>query len=249
MARASDMAPAAGRGLLICSTPRAGTHLLAGLLESTGLSGQPREYLYNRDTELDGEDIPIGPAHRTQPDQLRKLMRIGTSANGVWGLIVMGSYLDEVVAGLRRYQSANGASWREVIERAFDRPVYVWNRRLDTAAQAVSLYRALETDVWYADDVRGVGADVPYRRDRIAHWERMIREQNEEWARRFSDSGITPITVTYEDALADPEGVVDRLLDSVGVARGDRPVQPLTRRQGNDVSLEWLARYRRDGST
>ncbi|MEU2872000.1 Stf0 family sulfotransferase [Streptomyces olivoreticuli] len=146
------MAPAAGRGLLICSTPRAGTHLLAGLLESTGLSGKPQEYLYNRVTELDGEDIPIGPAHRTLPDQLRKLMRIGTSANGVWGLIVMGSYLDEVVAGLRRYQSASGASWREVIERAFDRPVYVWNRRLDTAAQAVSLYRALETDVWYADD-------------------------------------------------------------------------------------------------
>ncbi|WP_143570465.1 Stf0 family sulfotransferase [Streptomyces acidiscabies] len=249
MARARDMAPTAGRGLLICSTPRAGTHLLAGLLESTGLSGVPGEYLYNRVVELDGEDIPIGPAHRTQPDQLRKLTRIGTSANGVWGLIVMGSYLDEVVAGLRRYQSANGASWREVIERAFDRPVYVWNRRLDTAAQAVSLYRAMETDVWYADDVRGVGADVPYRRDRIAHWEHMIREQNEEWARRFSDSGITPITVTYEDTLADPEGVVDRVLDSVGVARDDRPVQPLTRRQGNDVNSEWLARYRRDVST
>ena len=116
-------------------------------------------------------------------------------------------------------------------------------------ARRCLLYRALETDVWYADDVRGAGADVPYRRDRIAHWERMIREQNEEWARRFSDSGITPITVTYEDALADSESVVDRLLDSVRVARGHRPVRPLTRQQGNDVSLEWLARYRRDGST
>ena len=48
--------------------------------------------------------MPIGPAYRTRPDRLRKLMRIGTSANGVWGLIVMSSYLDEVVAGLRRYR-------------------------------------------------------------------------------------------------------------------------------------------------
>lgn len=122
------------------------------------MAGAPREYVYNMVTELDGDAIPAGPEHRTCPERLQKLLRTGTSASGVWGLVVMWSYFSEVVAGLQRFLPPDRVSWREVVESVFDRPVYVWNRRQDTAAQAVSLYRAVETDVWYADDVSGVGA-------------------------------------------------------------------------------------------
>lgn len=74
----------------------------------------------------------------------------------------------------------------------------------------------------------------------------MIRRHNERWRRFFSSSGITPAVVTYEDALSDPQRVVDRLLPRVGVVRSGLPVRPITRQQRNEVNAAWLDRYRRD---
>jgi len=116
----------------VCGTPRSGSWLLCGLLASTGIAGRPHEWFW-RDTEESNRRI-WRVSHFA--DYLACARDAGTTPNGVFGSKLMWAYLDDFLVRLRLLGDAS--SDRSLIADHFPSPRFVWVRRADVAAQAVS---------------------------------------------------------------------------------------------------------------
>jgi LPS sulfotransferase NodH len=124
---------------------------------------------------------------------------------------------------------------------------YVHVFRHDRVAQAVSMWRAVQTGAWRAekDDV----VDPRYSFAGIDHLVRMFDAHDSAWCAWFAEHAIQPLTLSYDEVAADPAGSLRRTLEFLGVAADlDRepPADPPLRRQAGAQSVEWARRYLRD---
>jgi trehalose 2-sulfotransferase len=99
----------------------------------------------------------------------------------------------------------------------------VFLRRQDRVRQAVSYYRALLSDTWWAyDDAaastrRPVVDDPPIDPEMIDLLLRRCASQEQEWQEFFSRFGVRPLTVTYEEMATDLGGTVTAVLRHAGL--------------------------------
>lgn len=252
---------------LLCATPRSGSTLLCDLLDATGIAGRPDEYFetlrgtgrprqpreYFEGVE-DPEVLDLLPrsapplaVEEPFPDRLAAVVRAATTPNGVFGAKVMWGYHDDLQARLAQVPALGPLDDAARLGRLLGDVRYVHVRRADVVAQAVSLWRAVQTAAWRADDAAGAG-EPRYSFAGIDHLVRMLRRHDRRWRRWFREHGIAPLEVRYEALAADPPGVVRRTLEHVGIAgelAGDVPA-PRLRRQAGAASGEWAERYRRD---
>jgi LPS sulfotransferase NodH len=123
---------------------------------------------------------------------------------------------------------------------------FVWIRRRDTTRQAVSLWKALQTQQWRRDsdeDVRAKGLRFSFAA--VNHLKLRIDEHNAAWQDFFDGCGEEPVRVVYEDLVEDYEGTVLRLLDELGVQvpQNFAVEKPRMRRQADELSEEWVRLY------
>jgi LPS sulfotransferase NodH len=225
---------------LICATPRTGSSLLLGLLDSTGIAGHPEAYFRDPDE--------AGWAARWRLDRscayaefVRAARVAGSTPNGVFGAKLMWGTLDEVVAKLGR----GGQRDLAVLERAFGRTRFLYLRRDDVVAQAVSRVRAEQTTTWYVGDAGSNGRPPAYDADQIAAFVDEIHEHNAAWEAWFDAEGITPHRVRYEDLDADNAGVTAGILAFLGLQLPPgHAIVPRHKRQADHVNREWIQRFR-----
>ena len=89
----------------VCGTPRSGSSLLLGLLESTGVAGRPQAYFREPDEPLwaDRWQVPhSADGGFDYADYLRAALAAGRTENGVFGAKLMWGTLDELVVKLGR---------------------------------------------------------------------------------------------------------------------------------------------------
>jgi LPS sulfotransferase NodH len=119
-------------------------------------------------------------------------------------------------------------------------------RRGDTTGQAVSLWKALQTQQWRKDsDEDVVGRGLRFSFAAIDHLKLRIDEHNAAWRAFFEGCGVEPLEVLYEDLVEDYEGTVLRLLEGVGVSIPEdfAVEEPKMRRQADELSEEWVRLY------
>jgi LPS sulfotransferase NodH len=234
------------RSLVLCSTPRCGSEMLYSGLAATGRLGTALEWL-NPTTRAQMSER--WGCDATLDSYIDALHARRTTRDGLFAAKVHWEHLVAI-----RAEAGAGSADRtvyetppELLERLFPAALYVRVIRLDLDEQAVSHWRAVQTNVW---SVRA-GEEVPDRAfgysfsaiDRLrgdlacdeACWERLLRT-----------TGNDEDLVVYEEMCADFPGTIERiagrLLPGVAVAGG----QPLTTKL-RDASSEWLLqRYRRD---
>ena len=79
----------------------------------------------------------------------------------------------------------------------------------------------------------------------IRYLEDVLVNHDRQWEEFFSSSGVTPLTVTYEELAEDYAATIVRVhayLDVDDLRREDVPASNLTR-QADDWSTDWVARY------
>jgi len=136
----------------ICGTPRTGSSLLLGLLDSTGVAGHPQAYFRAPDEALwaDRWQIPRTSERAfAYADYVRAARAAGTTGNGVFGAKLMWGTLDELVGKLGTVHPDLAGEDLALLNRAFGRTRFVHLRRDDVVAQAVSWLRAEQTNAWY----------------------------------------------------------------------------------------------------
>jgi trehalose 2-sulfotransferase len=223
----------------VCGTPRSGTWLLCGLLASTGVAGRPHEWFW-RETE-DANRRAWGCSRFV--DYLADVRDAGTTPNGVFGAKLMWAYLVDFLARLR--QLGDAPSDRSLIARQFQAPRFVWVRRDDVVAQAVSWAKAIQTGRWHHWDRRDSATAPAYDRDQIDALVREVAAHDVGWRAWFAANEIEPLAIRFEDLVSDSVGVTRAVLNFLGVAARDVPINALTVEVSDGVNEQWIARYRR----
>jgi trehalose 2-sulfotransferase len=87
---------------LICATPRSGSTLLCGLLESSGVAGHPASYFNREGLNEYADDWRIARPRDGRIDQafVRAALTAGKTANGAFGGRIMAETLPELISGL-----------------------------------------------------------------------------------------------------------------------------------------------------
>jgi trehalose 2-sulfotransferase len=247
----------------ICHTLRCGSTLLCDALSSTGVAGHAEEYFPER--ARDGTVfVAIGAALKdpstwrfdwtTTPFEqcLDQVFRSGTTSNGVFASKVKWPnmpYLGEMLDGL---PGRHDLSLKERLDAIFPNLRYVWVTRRDKVRQAISLVRARQSSQWTSmstQEGRSSAADYNFHIVDIAL--RGIVQEECAWEEYFTQAGITPFTVVYEDLVRNYEATVRRLLDHLEIELPASYVFPTPRldKQSDAVSEVWVEHYHRDASS
>jgi LPS sulfotransferase NodH len=260
-----------GISYLVCATQRSGSTLLCELLKgtevagvpdeffeplrSTGLPRQPREYFESPAVAAIANRLPpIVTGRPEQPGEFEGwfsyALQRGTSSNGVFGAKMMWNYFDDFRARVRELPGLGDVMFNEALDMIFPQLRIVFVRRRDKVAQAVSLWRAVQTQNWRTDiDLESAdgGQRGDYDYDAIKFLVDELHRWDARWEDWFHATGREPIRVIYEEFVTARAATVGRVLDTLGVApREPEDVKGPMRRQADDVSESWVERFRLD---
>jgi LPS sulfotransferase NodH len=248
---------------LVCATPRSGSTLLCETLRTAGVAGvplehfevlrhssrprQPREYFHGASDVSVVEPLPPLHPPRQDPepsaDWWARILRDGTSPNGVWGGKLMWSHVADLLDRVRELGGLVNADLDTALRRLLgDDLLLVHVSRPDKVAQAVSLWRAVQTHAWRAGH-EPPGHQAQYSYSAIDHLVGQLEEQDAAWRAWFAATARRPLELSYDALAGDAAGAVGRILRALGVP-SDRVPAPATSRQGDARSKAWAARYR-----
>lgn len=233
---------------LICATPRSGSTLLCGLLDSAGVAGHPASYFNRRGLHQYAERWQIARPRdgRIGDTYVRAALAAGTTSNGVFGGRIMAETLPELISDLAAGHPGSAATDLELLSATLGRLKFVHLRRRDVVAQAVSWAKALQTHYFHPGEAVEPGGQRPHYDERlIGRLVASIEKFNADWDRWFACQSIEPHQVAYEELAADPILTAHRVLDFLGLhVPPDRRLVIGHHRQADHVNADWAARFR-----
>ncbi|WP_194792878.1 Stf0 family sulfotransferase [Caenimonas koreensis] len=217
---------------VLCSTPRSGSNLIGDMLHATQLAGDPQEYLNTR--YIAGFMRSLGDGTRQMPVEqyMAQLEKRRSSANGVFGIKI---HYEHIAA---QWPKRLGQAMRFL--RQFDQ--FVLLTRRDKVAQAVSLHKARQSQIWSSLDYKFMPEDDP-RRTAVVEYDarRIMRalsdlvDQEEAWRVALNHLAKPFVEIAYEDVVADYVGESHKLLRVLGIDPAQASVTaPNIRKQGAD---------------
>lgn len=188
------------QGYAICSTGRTGSNWLCELLTSTRLLGRPLEY-------FDGaaRRLLTDPAYPDDPaEQIQRVLTMGTTPNGVYGLKVFPWHVDRIQAQVR---------WTDALPNLH----FVHLVRDDVLGQAISLCRVDQTGRFRSPQSE---SQAPwYDPEAIRRNIHLFVRANARWTAFFARAGVEPLRLVYEEIIRDPQRAADRVSDLLQIAR------------------------------
>ena len=218
------------KSYIIASLPRSGSQFLSGELWKTGVLGAPCEYLF---PAYDMRPMMNRLRAMSPADYVAKLVACRTSPNGIFGMNV---HIQHFSHFLRGYPAL-----LDVLA-----PVtFVHTTRRNKIAQAVSMAKAYQTSTWTSLQARGGSSPTTYNRELIERCIDDLVQQEQEWGQWFTEHGVHPFRLVYEDFAADRSGTVQAIVALLG-AEGDERTAieiPPFEKQGDGTNAEWIARF------
>lgn len=264
---------------LVCATPRSGSTLFCEVLGNTGIAGRPKEYFEElRATGLPRQpqeyfedpgneeilDVLGNPPHRVSPRRLaqwqgaaylqclQEYLEEGTTPNGIFGAKMMWAYFGDFLSNLRQVPGYAEPDTRQLLDRVFPDLRYIFITRQDKVRQAVSLWKAIQTQIWRKNVVPlSKEASILQQKQLVFHFGainhlvRQIEAHEVAWGQYFRESGIEPLVVVYEAMVEALETTVQEILRYLAI-----PIPETLRlphhgmeRQADVQSEEWVQRY------
>jgi len=258
---------------IIYATPRSGSTLLCEALTNTGLAGKPGEpfeglketgrprrpleyFTGVEDAELvallGGSEgpPPAYPAFTHYAEYLASIIEQATTPNGVFGTKLMWGYLDDFVSNLRIIPSYSTLPVPQLLATVFPNLHHITVTRRDKVRQAVSLWKAIQTQAWSLDEDEHPGEEVHHRPltfhfGAIDHLKRQLEEHDAAWQQYFTQNNIQPFTVVYEDFVHAYEETALQILHYLGIPLAEKPHfgARRMRQQADSLSEQWIQRY------
>jgi LPS sulfotransferase NodH len=233
---------------LICATPRSGSTLLCGLLESSGVAGHPASYFNNKSLDAYADDWRIARPRDGRIDEVfvQAALAAGKTSNGVFAARIMAETLPELISGLAPAASGPAVTDADLLGAQFGRLRFVHLRRCDVVAQAVSWARSLQTHFWHPGEAVAPGGQDPhYDQELIGRLVATIERFEADWTVWFANHSIVPCEVMYEELAADPPRTAHKVLDYLGLdVPPDRQLVVRHRRQADHLNADWIARFK-----
>jgi trehalose 2-sulfotransferase len=217
---------------------RTGSTFLYKALASTGVAGNPAEWLHY------GWNDPAAFNH----ENLVNIWKHGTTPNGMFG--IKSGYEQPWIDAFRKvFDLSAEVSSAEVWSAAFPNcSKHIYMTRRNKVRLAVSWWRAIVSDEWHRNagtPPKDCDLADKYNYDAIHHLIQesvMFEAALEDF---FTNNGIVPMTVVYEDFIVDYEGTVLKVLEYLGVPTDDVKVAPpALDKLADEYAEQWVQRYR-----
>jgi LPS sulfotransferase NodH len=263
---------------LVCATPRSGSTLFCELLSQTNVAGRPKEYFERlKETGLPRQpqqyfetvaeaktsiletlgnpSLNINSLWLAQwqgPDYARYLEQIleeGTTPNGVFGSKMMWGYFDDFTRFVRPIPAYTRLDIHQTLTGFLPNLQYIWVTRRDKVRQAVSLWKAIQTQAWREDHCekrpRQSGRKPVFHFAAIKHLECQLIDHDLAWQRYFAAYDIQPLVIVYEELQNDFEATIRQTLQylSIPVYENFTITRPTMLRQADAQSEEWMQQY------
>lgn len=219
-------------------------------LPHSSLSPRPREWFAGVTDEsvidLLPELVTGEPDTRSSDEWAEAISTAGRTSNGVWGGKLMWNQVPNVLDRTEGLTDRSGEDLRSaLVDIIGTEPIYVHVYRADIVPQAVSMWRAVQTEVWRGSTPPELDARAQYHADGIAHLAQILLDQEKSWRQWFADENIAPLDIEFRELTADPQGTTARVLEELGLDPELAPAPPL-KKQSNKRSSDWVERYRKD---
>jgi trehalose 2-sulfotransferase len=245
------VSPSVSGALLVCTTPRSGSWLLSDLLERTGRIGMAQEYFHVNYVAALAQEYRLASQVITG-GYISEITRRAQSEGRIFSSKLHWLQINQLVDALRVIHPDLAAEQKtapELIDASWPGARYLYLTRRDKARQAISLFRALRTDVWWeragepGEPKQGEPEPIPDYL--VIRWlEDDLAWQDAQWRRYFEVFGLAAFAVVYEELCAEPGPVVRAVLDWLGLetaAALDGPSR--LRRQADEATETALAEY------
>lgn len=228
----------------ILTTPRSGSSYLCDLLDSTKIAGHPREHLRFAAQELSRH------CNFNYLELLDNLMKYRLTDNGVFGTKLISHFLFEL--------QQTKPDFKQIFQ-SIDK--FILLVRKDKVAQAVSLVVAQKTEVWH---LHHNGKNINYQSkldqieidnnllNNVEQKHNFINKQEARLKKILANNQIEPLTVVYEDILADSELQINRILDFLAIAKPEHYKMQINsgiKKMPSSFSQEIIEQYRHRTST
>lgn len=230
---------------VVCSTARSGSGLLCRGLASTGAVGAPLEYFnpIHRKTLSDRWGCGSDLDSYVEALHLRR-----STPTGIFGSKVHWEQLSQVRAETLGLPDDRFTPTMTdgLLERLFPKPRFIRIIRLDIDRQAVSFWRATNSNVWSVgvDDTAQTDELTPYSFEGIDRCRRVIENGELCWERLIRQRGGDALVVTYEELTSDFVGTIKRVVRFISPGLEVAVPVPSTRVLGDEHSRELLERFR-----
>jgi LPS sulfotransferase NodH len=229
---------------------RTGSTLLCKTLEETGIAGKPNEWL----NVPDEKDLLKYYGAKDYAELQKHLWKSGCTSNNVFGM-KFGFYqpyfskLLEIFSNFPDSPQTVGLR-ASLWNHAFPNSRHIFMTRRNKVRLAVSWWKAIKTQEWHREknqspklmDLAGA-----YSFDAINHLfcECTMREAGiQEF---FSEAGIIPLTIVYEDFISEYDKTVRNVLKFLQLASSSVDIiPPYYTRLSDEISEQWAERFRND---
>jgi trehalose 2-sulfotransferase len=251
------MAKQPEQSYILWFTQRVGSTLLAQALEDTSVAGRPREWLNASSA------VAVMKQHgaATAGELRSQLWRVATTSNGVLGIKygMVPKLHEELVELMASVDPERTGRSHDAWQRFFPNCSHWLLTRRDKVRLAISWWRAIKTEEWHrpnrADTSVGMVESKPpgsliekydfhaiqYLLDECSAREGAIRRQLDAWT-------IEPVTIFYEDLVAEFETTVRSVLELLRVphARAMTIPRPAFEALADEINDAWYERFLAD---
>lgn len=229
----------------ICTTHRSGSTLFCeGLMAAR--CGLPNEYFEASLAAEYAQQWRLAPG-ADDLTFLRAMLAETASPAGVFGAKLMWHQTRGLRARLRPLVAPTEprCNLAKLLQRAFPNPRFVWLRRRDTVAQAVSHARALQTGQWHSADA-ATAAGPAFDFALVEEWVRHFTDWDTQWGEFFARHELKPMEVVYEDFAPRYEATLREALEFIGVKPepGFAFPPPRLEKLANATNQAWAEQYR-----
>ncbi len=222
---------------VVASTPGTGSSLLCRGLAQTGIVGQPDEYIGRSQHRSLATQWGYDEKDVLATTRVERAMLHTATPNGVFALH---AHWYDFALLLRTIRNTAGSdNLLGHVDRLLVSPRYIHISQRDTAAQALSYYRAIFTgDADVRSDAPpdpGRAGPEPMILEQVRWLEDVLIDWDTQWQAYFARCDIRPLEVAYEDFAANHGPTVERVLEYIGLTwlpgscrpRGSGPNAPI----------------------
>lgn len=239
----------------ICSNRRTGGTLLCDLLQQTNMAGYPAEYATPFLPTAAYRQDYIGATSDKQ--FISKVLEASTTPNGVFGIKLHSYEIPTLLEKLRAEElvvTTRVSTVREIFEARFPNLLYVWVLRKDKIQQAISLYKALNSRVWWDfiyyppmyKQIETPNTVFDYDFEKIKECLALVKNDDAIWEHFFTYNKLEPLVIYYEDFAADYVTGTKKVLAYLGLPTDIDIPEPRTRKQSDKISEDWEKRFREE---
>jgi trehalose 2-sulfotransferase len=227
---------------------RTGSTLLCKAIESTGIAGIPREW-FNCPPGL------LETFHKTDYAELQEyLWKLGSTSNGVFGVnhSLHEPHFSQLTETLRKFPSCPPEETRQtkIWEAVFPNHRHIFMTRRNKVRLAVSWWKAIQSGEWHVpkdEDRKQTDLSNAYSFDAINHLYNECSMREAGIQEFFTEGGIAPLTIVYEDFIQHYEQTVQTILDYLELdSRSITIAPPMLTQLADDISEAWAQRFREE---